>query len=381
MKWLIMRCFQLLPGPAGRFIRQFSRVMNGVVRVSDGDTLKLLEQRQISFTEVGVTTFVQESYKWPKSVIKSELGPANRYTDKGFSLACIDGAIVAGDGRVFDSRYRLIAESLATHDYQAINPGRWANTVSREITGRVLALNWWSGNSNLYHWLRDVFSRSFALTALPDEPITIIAPNRPRPFQQHGLDALVRLFPRCQIVEVAFDEKVRVEQLLQPCVNPYVRGNGYLSLEVADFIRDVYLNELVPAEHTKIAYLSRQTVGSRRLLDEKEVLDRVSQEIPLRVLAIEQLPFPEQLRLMANTSALAGVYGAGLVHILFTLRKGLVEIHNGDSRETHFSTLSVGCGVPYRQVQGGSADRLQDFRLGKGGTEAFLAALVSMSDN
>ena len=358
--------------------RRLSRVLNGVVRGRESVVEVLLAPELVSLSSVGVSEFVQEEYKWPKAVIRSELGESNQFTDQGFSLAYFDGAIVAGDGRGFDSRHRLIEESLATHDYQAINPGRWAHVVSREIPGTALALNWWSGNSNLYHWLRDVFPRAFALSTLSDHPITLIVPAESKPFQRHGIDALVRRFPLIETVEIGYGDKYRVEHLIQPCLNPYVRGNGYLRPELANFVRDTYLSGVPTGDPMDVAYISRSTVGSRRLLDESDVLERVQKEVQVRVLAIENLPFREQLRLMSGTRILMGVYGAGLVHLLFTRREGLLELHNGDSKETHFSTLSVGCDSPYMMVHGGPADVMQDFRLGVQGTKELISALSEM---
>lgn len=378
MRRLLRSCYQALPRPVDKQLRRLSRALNGVVRGREDAVQVLLDPEPVNLSHVHVTEFVQEEYKWPKAVIRSELGKSNQFIDQGFSLAYFDGAIVAGDGRAFDSRHRLIEESLATHDYQAINPGRWAHVVSREIPGTALALNWWSGNSNLYHWLRDVFPRAFALSALDDRPIKLIVPAETKPFQRHGIDALVRRFPLIETVEIGHGDKYRVEHLIQPCLNPYVRGNGYLRPELANFVRSTYLDGVPVGEPVDVAYISRSTVGSRRLLDERDVLARVQSEFEVQIFAIEQLPFLEQLRVMAGVRVLTGVYGAGLVHLLFTRQEGLLELHNGDSRETHFSTLSVGCRSPYAVVQGGLADNRQDFRLGAEGAEEMIAALFSL---
>ena len=371
-------CYQALPRPVDKQIRRLSRVLNGVVRGRESAVEVLLAPELVSLSSVGVSEFVQEEYKWPKAVIRSELGESNQFTDQGFSLAYFDGAIVAGDGRAFDSRHRLIEESLATHDYQAINPGRWAHDVSREVSGTALALNWWSGNSNLYHWLRDVFPRAFALSALSNHPITLIVPAGLKPFQRHGIEALVRKFPLIKVLDIGHGDKYRTEHLIQPCLNPYVRGNGYLRPELVNFVRSTYLDGVPVGELVDVAYISRSTVGSRRLLDEQDVLARVQSEFEVQILAIEQLPFLEQLRVMSGVRVLTGVYGAGLVHLLFTRQEGLLELHNGDSKETHFSTLSVGCDSPYMMVRGGPADDLQDFRLGVQGTKELISALSEM---
>jgi capsular polysaccharide biosynthesis protein len=377
MKRLVQRLFQALPKSVDAWLRSLSLKINGAVLVARGSSRQLIAPSDVGFGSQGIVEFVQESYKWPTSVIMTPLGTDHRFHDVGVSVATVRGALLAGDGRAFDSRHRLILESLATHDYQAINPGRWAHAPTRELSGPVLALNWWSGNTNLYHWLRDVFSRAYVLTGLPGEAVTIVCPKDPAPFQRHGLDALLRRHPGCRLEEVDQFEKVRVETLLQPCVNPYVRGNGFLRREVADFIRDTYLDGVEPGQGVDLAYISRSQVGSRRLLDELEMVKRVSERFPIQVTRIEQLPFADQLSMMSGTKVLMGVYGAGLVHVLFTRRGGLIDIHNGDSRETHFGTLAAGIGVSYAMVQGGPADRNQDFHLGDRGIDTLLATLES----
>ena len=378
MKRLAQRLFRALPKSIDGLARKLSRKINGTVSGREISSTQVLPPMNFEFSPLGIVEFVQETYKWPTAVIRTPLGGNGSFHDLGVSVARFTAAVVAGDGRAFDSSHRLIVDSLATHDYQAFNPGRWAHKPSLEVDGPVLALNWWSGNTNLYHWLRDVFARAFVLTTLRDEQITIVCPKDPRPFQRHGLDALLRRFPNCRLYELDHSEKVRVENLVQPCMNPYIRGNGFLRREVADFVREVYLDGVPVGQETELTHISRAEVGSRRLLDEVEVIERISEKFTVRVSRIEQLPFVEQLSLMAGTRVLMGTYGAGLVHILFTKGGGLIEIHNGDSRETHFSSLSVGLGLPYSVVQGGPANHNQDFRLGNRGINELLSKLEEM---
>jgi hypothetical protein len=112
-------------------------------------------------------------------------------------------------------------------------------------------------------------------------------------------------------------------------------------------------------------------------VNESEVLERVVDRVPVNVLRIEELEWRDQLAAMASTNVLVGVYGAGLVHMLFTQGGGVVEIHNGDSAETHFATLAVGCGVPFDSVQGGPADRMQDFSLSRAQTDVLIHTFES----
>lgn len=334
----------------------------------------------VSFTDPLVTNFVQESYKWPKRVIATPVGAEGVFRDSGAGIVRLDHAVLAGDGRVFDREHRLVSESLATHDYQAVNFGPWTQRPNFALDGVAIALNWWSGNTNVYHWLRDVFARAFVLTSLqPDAPFTIVGPSVPTPFQQHGFDALLSRFPQARYLGLDYGHKVVVEQLLQPAVSSYVRGCGYLRPQVASFVRETLCSGITPATlsapHT---YISRARTASRRLVNESEVLDRVLRRVPMNVMRIEEFAWRDQLAAMMSTNVLAGVYGAGLVHMLFTQGGGVVEIHNGDSAETHFSTMAAGCGVPFISVQGGPADRNQDFALSVAQTDVLITALERM---
>jgi capsular polysaccharide biosynthesis protein len=114
-------------------------------------------------------------------------------------------------------------------------------------------------------------------------------------------------------------------------------------------------------------------------VNESEVLERLNERVPINVLRIEELEWRDQIAAMMSTRVLVGVYGAGLVHMLFTRGDGVVEIHNGDSAETHFVTLAAGCGIPFVSVQGGPADRMQDFSLNSAQTDVLINATEQMA--
>jgi hypothetical protein len=222
-----------------------------------------------------------------------------------------------------------------------------------------------------------VFSRAYVLASVSSNTaFAIIGPSDPTPFQQHGFDALLNRFPQARYVGVKYGHKVLVESLLLPCMAPYVRGCGYLRPEVVGFVQDAYRSGVAPADlPTSTTYISRANTASRRLVNEAEVLERIGERVALNALRIEELEWREQIAVMQSTNVLVGVYGADLTHLLFTRGGGVVEIHNGDSTETHFSTLAAGCGVPFAGEQGGPADRLQDFALSTNQTDVLIGVL------
>lgn len=336
-----------------------------------------------SRVDVGVpwmTAFVQESYKWPVRPVKTSLDGDRWFVQGAFRYGRVPNAMVAGDGRVFDRRGRFVVDSAPSHLGRVINPGPLRPPLSRRIEGTVLNLNWWAGNGNIYHWNRDVLSRAFVLRHLADEEVVLLLPRDARPHQQHAASQLATMFPTCTIDVLGDGEWVEVGQCIVPSQGPYRLGSGYLHPEVASFVRDVNLTGLAPdGPSIDVAYVSRAKSLHRKIRNEHELVDRLRSEAGAEILELEDVPYRQQMALMQRVGTLVGVYGAGLTHAYFTCGSGLVEVHNGNTRETHFATLAMSRGVPYAQVQGGECDRRQDFDLDARGRDEVLRAVARFS--
>ena len=326
-----------------------------------------------------MTHLQQETYKFPVELI-SNSGLRGNFRHGSFRISRFPGGYVAGNGRAFDGRGRLVLDSVASHQQEVANPGFFRTRRAVHKDGAFLNLNWWPGTLNLYHWNRDVLSRAYALKGLPrDTPIKVIAPDSRVEYQTHGLERLSRMFENVEVVHQNIGEWWRVDDLVVPSQAPYLTGSGFLHPEVADFVRDVNLKDVTESQvRIPVLYISRERARHRRILDEQQLLKEMSSNFPIRVAHMESYSYLEEMTLMQSVEVVVGAYGSGLTHVLFSKRQGLIEIHNGDSKETHFATLALATRCPYVQVQGGQSDVRQDFELGKSGIERVLSALDEM---
>lgn len=307
----------------------------------------------------------EENYKFPVKVSRSSCN-LGLHTQPTFMFTKINDGIISGDGRVLDYKRRLVWESVPTHHRGAVNPGFLRTRNCKVRKGSALALNWWPGRTSFYHWNRDVLPRAFVLETLRShQEICVVAPHKLEPYHKHSLDQLHLLYQNVRIVQEELGSWTRYERVVVPRCNSNDRGSGFLHPEVADFVRWVNLNGLSESgERIPVLYLSRSKARRRRLRDERQLIEVLSEAVPLTVVDVEDLSYKNQLQLMSRVEILVGPFGAGLTNLLFTRRTALVEIHNGDSKETHFATLALACRSKYVQVRGGASDLNQDFSLG-----------------
>lgn len=326
----------------------------------------------------GDGALVEEDYKWPVTV-KRIAAPAEGHRHPALLLGRIDGATIAGDGRVFDRRHRLIMDSVATHPRTAFNPGPFVRDRSALRVGLHLSLNWWSGIGNIYHWHRDVLSRAYVLTRIGAERATLVVSDQLLEYQRHGIGNLVAMLPGTRVLAVPFGSRTRAETVLVPSLVPYLEGSGWLHPEIARFVRDVTLHGVKGSgPELPILLVSRAGCPHRRLANEDELADRLGSVAPVTVVEMERLAFRDQVALASRARVVVGVFGAGLTHAYVSRGGGLLEIHNGRSRETHFATLAASLDTPYAQVLGTESDERQDFALPSAGLDAAVTAVRRM---
>lgn len=357
-----------------------SRFIFGTSSIHAMKYQQLLPSTTYATEQFGMLCLEEENYKYPVKIKRSSCN-CGHHLQPEFGYGCVVDGVVSGDGRVFDRRHRLVSESVASHHQPqyASNPGILRTRKASQKSGCALNLNWWSGNTSFYHWNRDVFSRAFVVTALdPSTPLNVVIPPNRLPFQEYALNQLSMIYGNIHLIEQHLGEWTRYDEVVVPRCNSTDVGSGFLHPEVADFIRSVnFYNIPETTEKVPVLYISRAKASHRRLLDEGLLIERLSRIVPLKVVSIEDFSYVEQMRLMSGVGVLVGPFGAGLTNILFTKRLALVEIHNSDSRETHFATLSLACKSRYVQIRGGRSDLYQDFYLGQLGIDAVCKAVTS----
>jgi len=362
----LRRIYQLLLGYQifARYFPSFTRKLFGEVTVDELNPKVILPEHRVAANSTGSSDFVEETYKWPVSTVVTPFEYETSFLSGAFRFVKLDKAVIAGDGRVFDANRRFIVDSAASHLNSVFHPGKFQPIPTRIINGVVLNLNWWPGTGSIYHWNRDVLSRAFVLTKFADQPITLVFPSPMTPFQKHAASQLVKLFPLCQIQTLELGEWVQVDECIVPSAAPYKRGSGYLHPEVAEFVRKVNVFEVAESgSEITVAFVSRSKAGHRRIRNENVLLSEMRSHMSVQVFHMEDFDCPSQMAIVQRVRVLVGAFGAGLTYANFTKGSGLVEIHNGDSRETHFATFALSRNIPYAQIQGGMSDAMQDFEL------------------
>lgn len=356
---------QRLRGFAEAQFRQLSLKVFGTATTDRLKSWELLPKISYSTKQFGMLCLEQETYKFPVSIRRNSCNDGS-HTQPCFRYTYITNGFIAGNGRVLDSRSRLVNESIASHHSKVGNPGFLRTRKVRLSPGVALNLNWWSGNGNIFHWNRDVLSRAFVMTALKNqEQLQLVVPSDRLPYQDHSINRLLQMFPNSTLVEQEFSEWSRYENVIVPTCNSQDIGSGFLHPQVADFVRSVNLYGIqLDTTSIPVLYISRRKSRHRRILDEENLIEELSRVAPVKVACLEDYSYPDQMQLMGSVEVLVGPYGAGLTHLLFTKRHALIEIHNGDSKETHFATMALACGAKYVQIQGLESDIRQDFKLG-----------------
>jgi hypothetical protein len=353
----------------------------GTITIDEHGATEILPAVSFSTLGLGMDRLERGVHKFPV-VNVNDGGYSGIHEHGAFRWSSFNDAYVAGNGRVLDSRARLVLDSVASHHYSVTNPGWLRAATARRMEGTILNLNWWPGTGNLFHWNRDVLSRAYVLScpSCPRE-VTLVVPETLLEYQRHSIERLTSVFPDCSWTTQAFHEWRRVDSVLVPSTFPYWQGSGFLHPEVTDFVRNINTKSVSPeAQVVRVLYVSRRMARYRRILDEDKLIEALKKVSDVSVVCLEEFSYLQQMALMQSVEILVGPYGAGLTHVLFTRRHGLLEFHNGDSRDTSIATLALACRSPYKQVRGSESDVRQDFSLGYDGIEAACESLRDLLD-
>lgn len=100
-----------------------------------------------------------------------------------------------------------------------------------------------------------------------------------------------------------------------------------------------------------VLLISRKHTGDRRILNEDELLDRLSRHFDCEVLTPEKEDFASQLRKIHQASVIVGSHGAGLTNVLF--HRGvrcMIEVSLGTVVNNSYSSLCEAIGIDHRFV-------------------------------
>ena len=105
-----------------------------------------------------------------------------------------------------------------------------------------------------------------------------------------------------------------------------------------------------PSESGRRLYVSRQGIDRGRRVRNHEAVMRALEPLGFRSVAMESLPFREQVRLVTEAETILGPHGAGLVNALFGTDPTVVELLPETDLRPHFYTLADVLGFGYASL-------------------------------
>ena len=212
-----------------------------------------------------------------------------------------DGGRKAADFSLFHSRLRMPPKRLL--------PGRTA----------VIST---CGAGNFHHWNFDVLPRLYLLrkAGLLEKMDHLVINYRGLPFQSEGLDRLG--IDRSKIINSQNDPHfhIEAEMLYIPSLPEDL---GTISPWVLDFLRETFLSSSVTAEKGEKLFISRKNAPSRKIINEKEVMEEISRRGYIEFVP-EDHSMTETAGYFAAAGSLVSVHGSGFSNLPFITGKAKV---------------------------------------------------------
>jgi capsular polysaccharide biosynthesis protein len=211
----------------------------------------------------------------------------------------------------------------------------------RDVPGRSVVVG---SGANHYHWLIDYLPRlllaqKYAGGAWPK----VVINSDPTEVQLESL----RLagIGREQMVEVGPDESVRCEQALFPWL---LAQNTLPHPALVDLLRALF--ERPRALGSRRVYLSRRDARSRRLSNESELIELITQH-GFEVHVPGAMKLQAQMDVCAEAAVLLAVHGAAMANMVFCPPKAtVIEIFTPAFKVTSMQHLARFCGLNHQFV-------------------------------
>lgn len=214
-----------------------------------------------------------------------------------------------------------------------------------------------------YHWFHDVLPR--LETALPHLPLDtkFLINSDPKTWQ---LDSLLAFGIGPNRLEMQTGcMHTRVERLwFATPVGQTCLGSGTVIRRVADRLRSHFMGDDSRHRVSHRLYISRRKAALRRIVNETEIIP-VLQAHDFETVLSEDLCLAEQIKLFAETRAVIGAHGAGLINLIYCDPGSYVgEINAGrvfshyllmarqlDMHFSHFEADSIPLGANHIDMQ------------------------------
>lgn len=219
--------------------------------------------------------------------------------------------------------------------------------------------------NNHYHTLVDVIPRCYLLNQAEynniDE-IKLLFPSEPTTIELFFINKLAPKNIKITVVENP-DSLYELDKLIFPT---------FMSRLACGYLPSVYIeyfqNRILPKRESKKVhriFISRSKARSRKLLNEKELLDAL-EPYGFKKYFIEDMSIEEQIDLFYDAEYVIGTHGAGLTNIIFSCQIKVLELFNSEICQTHYYYLAKSLGHTYGYcncLEQKKAKRSADFRM------------------
>lgn len=199
--------------------------------------------------------------------------------------------------------------------------------------------------TNYYHWMKETvpkirYAREYARET--DLNVTYLVPSGMPSWLDETLSLLGVPDHR---IEHASTSVYHADRLLVPSFPKLTLGNY-------DWIRERILSNATPNRETIGAgnnvYISRANAIERRVINEQEVVDMLS-EFGFESYRLEEHSLAENAVLFSEADAVVGAHGAGLTDLIYCDDTLIVELF-GSKIKDPYKELAEVIGVPYQSI-------------------------------
>lgn len=198
---------------------------------------------------------------------------------------------------------------------------------------------------NYYHWMIETVPRVRYLQAYEEQTgidVSLLVPSEAPPWLSETLQLLG--WPESKI-EPAQSPAYRVNDLILPSFP------GLLPQDYQWMRREILQNP--KPEHTSVelgsnVYISRRDAIERQIINEKEVMDMLS-EYGFKCCRLEESSVLENAYLFNNADLVIGAHGAGLTDLIFCTEGTILELF-GSKIKPPYKRLADAVGVKYDSI-------------------------------
>jgi hypothetical protein len=280
--------------------------------------------------------------------------------------------------RIFKLRNVCVtAEGVTFRRFRVFTPSLpWRKDLERYQNGDLLATQWkrslrtidkqplilafdhWA-LSNYYHWMIESLPRLYVAKSIYKHSNILL----PEDVHEYVITSL-ELLGFNNLLRIGAEEIIRVPHLIMPEIvyyngvenedEPPPQKNGVsrpiASEELILPVRRRLLEKFPATIPFRKVYVSRSRSRIRRLVNEQQILSALK-VCGFEIVFFEGMALIEQMRLMQETSVLAGVHGSNMVNILFLPETAkVIELMNDHQLNDAFYLLASTIGIDYYSV-------------------------------